>query len=109
MSYKEGDRVTILSRAMTEKDQKERRYYPFMGGLTGTVQNIYVDNEIAVRIDESSLSKVSKEAHKEATRRMREKLAGSISEEQKKELSKEELEFETHFMLLVHTDDLMKG
>lgn len=109
MQFKEGDRVSIITREATEKDQKERRYFPFMGGLTGAVQNVYAENQIAVRIDESSLSKISLAAQKEATRRMREKLASNISEEQKKELTKEELEFDTHFMLLIHADDLQKA
>jgi ribosomal protein L21E len=109
MQFKEGDRVSIITREVTEKDQKDRRYFPFMGGLTGTVQNVYAESQVAVRVDESSLSKISLQAHTEATRRMREKLASSISEEQKKELTKEELEFNTHFMLLIHSDDLQQA
>lgn len=108
MKLKEGDRVRILSRETTEDDRKNRRYYPHMAGLSGTVQNIYSGEEVAVRIDETALSKISAEVHTEATSRMRAKLVESISEVQRKELTKEELEFDTHFMLLFDAKDLEK-
>jgi|LakMenEpi03Aug12_release.lakeMendotaPanAssembly.Ray.scaffolds.fasta_scaffold875965_2 ribosomal protein L21E len=108
MKYKEGDKVQIVAREVTDKDKKDRRYYSHMAGLTGTVQNIYSESELAVRIDTAGLTKASKDIHKEATQRMRDTLNKNISEVQKKELTSEELEFETHFMLLVHSEDLVK-
>lgn len=74
----------------------------------GSVQNIYGEAEIAVQIDIETLSKISREVHKEATLRMRAKLNDALSEIQRKELTKEELEFDTHFMLLCHANDLEK-
>ncbi len=109
MSFKEGDRIRIKSRAVTEDDRKTNRYFEHMGGLTGTVQNVYANNEHAVRIDDSSLSKKTQSVHKEATQRMRAKLLDGLSEVQKKELTKEELEFDVHFMLLVHGEDMEKA
>ena len=108
MSFKEGDRVRIVRREVTEEDRKENRYFDHMAGLVGTVQNIYAEQEIAVRIDEETLSKVSQSVHKEATVRMRAKFIENTSEVQRKELTKEELDFNVHFMLLVNSKDLEK-
>ena len=108
MKLSEGDQVRIKTREVTEDDRKNNRYFDHMAGLTGSVQNIYGEKEIAVRIDSDSLSKASREVHKEATNRMRTKFIENVSEVQRKELSKEELDFDTHFMLLVDSADLEK-
>lgn len=108
MKLREGDRVRIVTREVTEEDKKTNRYYSHMAGLLGAVQNIYGEGEIAVQVDIDSLTKVSRDVHKEATLRMRTKLNENLSEVQRKELTKEELEFDTHFMLLCHSDDLEK-
>jgi hypothetical protein len=109
MKLKEGDKVRIVTREVTAEDKKDSRYYSHMAGLTGTVQNIYGDTEIAILVDTETLSKVSRDIHKEATLRMRAKFLQNVSEIQRKELTKEELEFDTHFMLLCHSGDLEKA
>jgi predicted proteasome-type protease len=109
MKFIEGDKVQIVTREVTDEDRKLNRYFDHMAGLTGSIQNIYGENEIAVRIDESSLSKASATVHKEATLRMRAKFVKNVSEEQRKELTKEEIDFNTHFMLLVQANDLVKA
>jgi ribosomal protein L21E len=106
MKFKEGDRVRIITRPTTPEDKVNNRYYEFMGGLTGSIQNIYNEQEVAVRIDPDCLSKASRAVHKEATVRMRTKALNALSEVQKKELTAEEMEFEAHFMLLIHGADL---
>ena len=107
-TWKEGDRVRVISREVTEEDRKSNRYYEHMVGLVGTVQNIYSDTEIAIKIDPEFMTKVTADVQREATNRMREKFANNISEEQKKQLSKEEMEFEAHYVQLVQTKDLEK-
>ena len=77
-------------------------------GLVGTIQNIYSDTEIAIKIDPEFMTKITSEVQKEATMRMREKFLGNISEEQKKQLSKEQLEFDAHYVQLVQAKDLEK-
>ena len=109
MKLNEGDRVRIKTREVTEDDRKSNRYFDHMAGLIGSVQNIYGEKEIAVRIEPESLSKPSRDVHKEATLRMRAKFIENVSEIQRKELTKEELDFETHFMLLVDSNDLEKA
>ena len=107
-SFKEGDRVKVVSRKVTEDDRKTNAYFEHMAGLTGVVQNVYGANEIAVKIELESLSKVTTDVHKESIKRMREKFLGSISEEQKKQLTSEELNFDAHYMMLVRGADLEK-
>lgn len=109
MAFKEGDRIRVVTRPATEQDKANNRYFDHMAGLLGTIQNVYENSEYAVRIDENSLSKPSKAIHKEATVRMRAKLLDGLSEVQKKELTKEELDFDVHFMLLIHGDDMEKA
>jgi hypothetical protein len=106
--WKEGDRVRIVARPVADEDLKSSRYYDHMAGLVGTVQNIYSDTEIAVKIDPEFMTRISSEVQKEATLRMRDKFLANISEEQKKQLSKEELEFEAHYVQLVQAKDLEK-
>jgi len=107
--WKEGDRVRIVTRPVDEDDRKSSRYYDHMAGLVGTVQNIYSDAEIAVKIDPEFMTKITGEVQKEATLRMREKFLSNISEEQKKQLTKEELEFEAHYVQLVQARDLERA
>jgi hypothetical protein len=108
-SWKEGDRVKIVNRVPTEEDRKKGRYFEHMAGLTGTIANIYEKDEIAVRVDIDSLSPVTQKVHKEATKRMREKFLGAISEEQKKQLTNEEMNFEANYVLLLQASDLEKS
>ncbi len=106
VAWKEGQRVRVVAREVTEKDREENRYFAHMGGLTGIVQNVYSEEEIAVKMDLDSLTSVSADVHKTATERMRDQFVGSISEEQKKQLTKEELAFTPHYVLLVRSADL---
>ena len=108
-SWKEGDKVRIVSRAVTVADRTSNRYYEHMAGLTGTVQNVYGTDEIAIKVDVDGLSKVTRDVHKQAAVRMREKFQTSISEDQKKQLTADEMNFEPHFVLLVRSADLEKG
>ena len=98
--------MRVVTRAVTEEDRKKNRYFDHMAGLTGSVQNVYEDNEVAIRVDPGSMSEVASHVHKTATERMRKKFLDNTSEEQKKSLTKEELEFDAHYVLLVQSGDL---
>jgi ribosomal protein L21E len=104
--WREGDRVVIVTRPVTEDDRKANRYFEHMAGLTGTVQNIYAPDQVAIKVDPKTLTEVTAEVHKVATERMREKFLNNVSDEQRKQLTKEELEFEANFVLLVRGEDL---
>jgi hypothetical protein len=105
-NWKEGERVKVVSRAVTDDDRKTNRYYDHMSGLTGTIQNIYGNDEIAVKVDPSCMSAVTADVQRIATERMREKFLSSVGEEQKKQLSPEELNFNANYVLLVRGTDI---
>ncbi|HRK20895.1 MAG TPA: hypothetical protein PLX06_03770 [Fimbriimonadaceae bacterium] len=106
--FKEGDRVRVVRRSVTDEDRKSGLYFDHMAGIEGTIQNIYANAQIAVKAEISSLSKVTQEVHKESTKRMREKFLAGVSDEQRKYLTAEELNFDAHYMMLVLGSDLEK-
>ncbi|MBS1716443.1 MAG: hypothetical protein JSS72_01775 [Armatimonadetes bacterium] len=106
--WKEGDMVRIITRPVTDDDRKNNRYFEHMAGLTGKVENIYEGGEIAVKINLADLPKVGKDLHKEANDRMRKKFADSVSEEQRKKLEPDELNFVANYVQLVQAKDLEK-
>jgi len=108
-NLKEGERVRVIERPVTEEDRKKNRYFEHMANLRGTIQNIYNSEEIAVRIDPEVMSDVTKEVHRNAVSRMREKFVASVSEEQRKQLTPEELNFDAHYVLLVRAADLERA
>ncbi|MGV3615989.1 MAG: hypothetical protein ACO1SV_11700 [Fimbriimonas sp.] len=105
-TWKEGDRVRVIRRAVTEEDRRKSRYFEHMADLTGTVQQAYAPDEIAVKVDSESMTPVTADVVRTATQRMREKFVANVSEEQRKQLSKEELEFNANYVLLVRSVDL---
>ena len=79
-----------------------------MAGTHGEIQSIYDDGTVALQVEPESLGETPRGVHRTATLKMREKFASGISEEQRKALTKEELEFDTHYVLLVRAEDLEK-
>ena len=105
-TWKEGDRVRVVRRAVTDEDRRKSRYFEHMAGLTGTVQQAYSEDEVSVRVDPTSMTEVTADVVKTATQRMRDKFVAGVSEEQRKQLTKEELEFVANYVLLVRSADL---
>jgi len=77
-----------------------------MAGLVGAVQSVYSDDEISVRVEPASMTPVTAEVHREATMRMRNRFQSETSEEQKKSLTKEEMEFDANYVVIVQASDL---
>lgn len=107
--WKAGDRVQIVDREVNREDRQSALYFSHMSGLTGTVTSYYGIDEVAIKVDTDSFTSVLGDTHKEAVKRMRAKFLDSLGEEQKKRLSKEEKQFSANHVLLVHSDDLVKG
>ncbi|MGC8785242.1 MAG: hypothetical protein ACP5RN_12765 [Armatimonadota bacterium] len=105
-NFKEGDRVQIVSREQTNGDIKERSYYPYMGGLRGTIYRLYSDGRAAVQVDLDSLPEEVLTRHTEAQERMKNRWIESLSEEARSRLTPEEREFHLNYVLLVRVDDL---
>jgi preprotein translocase subunit YajC len=106
-AFKEGDRVRVQTRPVTEEDRKNNLYFEHMAGLIGTVQNVYENDLVAIKVEPDTAPKVSVEVHQRAVERMRKKFFDSVGEEAKKGLTKEELEFQANFMQLVQAKDLV--
>ena len=107
--FKEGDRVRVVSRPTTPEESSETGYYDHMAGLTGRIENFYSDEEIAVGVDLECLGEVEGKLHRRAAKRMQDKFLDSISTEQRKQLTNEEIRFVPHYMLLVRGSDLEKA
>ena len=107
--WKEGDLVRVISREVTDEDRKKNRYFEHMAGLKGTIENVYSDLEIAVRVEPESMSKITRDVHTTATQRMKDKFLESLPQEQKRNLSEAELDFKAQYVLLVQETDLEKA
>lgn len=108
-SLKEGDRVRIVTRPVTDEDRKANRYFDHMAGLTGTVQNLYTEDQIAIRVDLDCLPRASAQVRQTANDRMRDKFLDRLPDEQRKQLTDEEINFVSNFVLLVRSADLEKA
>jgi hypothetical protein len=108
-NWKPGDRVQNVEREVNRDDRQAGTYFGHLAGLTGTVASYYAADEIAVKIDEDAFSNVLAGTHKEAVKRMRAKFLDSLGEEQKRRLSKEDKQFNANHVVLVHSEDLVKG
>ncbi len=105
-NFKEGDRVQIVTREQTNGDIKERSYYPYMGGLRGTIYRLYQDGRAAVQIDLDSLPEVVLNRHTQTQERMKNRWIEGLSEEARSRLTPEEREFHLNYVLLVRVEDL---
>ncbi len=108
-TWKPGDRVKIKERKASPEEVEGGVYVPHYANLTGTVEAVYGKDEIAVRIDPEAFTPLLADVYKEATRRMRAKFFGHLSEEQRKRLTADEKNFLTNFVILVKSSDLVKG
>lgn len=106
---KEGDRVRVVTRELTDQDKKVYSFFEHMQGMRGVVENVYSTDEVAVKVDLDCLPKVPADVHKAATKGMRDRFMENVSEEARKQLTKEELEFVPHYMILVRSDDLERA
>jgi len=107
--WKEGDRVKVITREVTEDDRKLNRYFEHMQGLVGTIQGVYEDNEIAIQVDPSTIGAVTKGIHDEATRRLRTRFAEEATEDVKSKLTAQEMNFQPNYVILAQASDLEKA
>lgn len=107
-TVKEGDRVRIVTRPTTAQDREAYKFFEHMHGLTGTVANVYGQEEIAVNIDIDSLTDIPKDVHRVATQRMQDAFKENSTENQRKLLTTEEMKFVPNYVLLLRETDLEK-
>lgn len=106
--WKQGDRVRILAREPTPEDLKNQTYFAHYGGLTGTIQKVYSDQEIAVQVDLESLPDDIRSRHMDVRDQMKTKWLEGLSEEGKSHLTEREKDFNLRYVVLVHGKDLEK-
>src|SRR5690349_2960153 len=108
-TFKEGDRVRVVSREQTEEDNKSGIYYNHYAGLTGTVQKVYSKTEVTLDIELESLSREVRKRHDEVRDQMKTKWLDSLSEEGRGKLTEREKDFILRYVILVKMDDLEKA
>ena len=104
--WKEGDHVRVITREVTDEDRKKNRYFEHMAGLSGLIESVYSESEIAVRVDATSMSKITLDVHTKATQRMKDKFLEGLPQEQRRNLTDAELDFRALYVLLVQSSDL---
>jgi len=109
MKFQPGDKVKVVSRPVTAEDRKANRYFEHMAGLVGEVQSVYSEDEVSVKIDLTLLPDPAKSVRNEANRRMKEKFLAQASEEARSQLTPEETNFVTNYVLLCRSTDLEKN
>ncbi len=109
LKWKEVDQVRVVSRPVTEEDRKKNRYFEHMAGLSGTVENVYSDTEVAVKVSPESMSAITLGVHTTATQRMKDKFLEGLPQEQRRNLTEEELDFKAQYVVLVQAADLEKS
>lgn len=108
-TFREGDRVRVVTRAQTDDDIKSAMYFPHYGGMTGTVAKVYSKNEVSVEVDAESLSKEIRKRHDDVRDQMKTKWLDGLSEEGRSKLTEREKDFNLRYMVLVGMGDLEKA
>ena len=106
-TFKEGDRVRIVDRPMTDEDIKSQLFYDHYRGLTGKVQKVYGTDEIAVEVEPDALLETVSARHLEVKEQMKAKWLNGLSEEAKGRLSDAERDFQLRYTVLVMAKDLV--
>ena len=98
--------VRLTEREANAADLKSGLFYPYYGGLTGTIAKIYPDGTAAVTIDAESMPAEIRTRHTKGTDAMRQKWLDGLSDEARNKLSSGEKKFALRYTLLVGVGDL---
>ncbi len=107
MSIRTGDRVSIVTRPVTEDDAVEQLYFEYFGGLTGTVVKIYDNGSVCVNVDLESLRPDFQKRHAELEKLEKERWLNSLSEEAKRNMTAEQKQYKIDYTILVSEKDLV--
>lgn len=107
-AWKVGDRVRIATRAQTADDVKSGLYYAHYGGLTGAIQKVYENREVAVEVELESLPREIRKRHDTVRDQMKTKWLDGLSEEGRSKLTEREKDFRLRYIVLVGAADLEK-
>jgi hypothetical protein len=107
-TVKQGDRVRIIRREPTDEEIKNATYLSFFGGLTGSVAKVYNPMEVAVEVEQESLTTEVRKRHLSIRDQMKTKWLDGLSEEGRGKLTEREKDFHLRYVLLVASNDLEK-
>ena len=107
--FKEGDRVRVSDREATAEDMKTGMFQNHFRGLTGTIQKVYATNEVAVEVDQSTLSESIAARHLEMQEQMKNKWLDGLSEDARSKLTPKERAFKLRYTVLVTQTDLSEA
>jgi len=103
---KQGSRVRVVTRAATTEDSRTGLYYPHFAGLTGTVQHVYEQDEIAVEVEPEALTAEVRARHASVRDQMKTKWLDGLSEEGRSKLTDREKDFRLRYVIVVASKDL---
>lgn len=106
--FKESDYVKIIAREASASDLRNKTYYPYFGGLAGTVDKVY-DTEICVKVDLDTLPEDILARHTSVQDSIKRKWLDGLSGEARNRLTAEEKRFELAYTMLVQISDLEKA
>jgi len=106
---KDGDRVRVKTREQTEEDVKSQMYFTHYGGMTGSIQKVYSNTEVAIDVELENLTKDIRKRHEDVRDQMKTKWLDGLSEEGRGKLTEREKDFNLRYVILVSMNDLEKA
>ncbi len=105
-SFKNGDRVRVITREIKPEDEKNGLYYSYFGGLTGSVDCIYDDGSVCVDVDLDSLSEAARERHLKMQEAEKTKWLEGLSGEARGRLTAEQKQLKLSYKILTSVNDI---
>lgn len=105
-SFKNGDRVRVITRDIKPEDEKNGLYYSYFGGLTGSVDCIYDDGSVCVDIDLDSLSEAARDRHLAMQEAEKKKWLEALSGEARGRLTAEQKQLKLSYKILTSVNDI---
>lgn len=105
-SFKNGDKVRVITRDIKPEDEKNGLYYSYFGGLTGSVDCIYDDGSVCVDVDLDSLSEAARERHLKMQEAEKTKWLEGLSGEARGRLTAEQKQLKLSYKILTSVNDI---
>lgn len=104
--FKHGDRVRIVTRAVTPDDARTSLYFAHYAGLPGVVSHVYSDGEAAIEVPPEALPADVRSRQNAIRHQMKTKWLEGLSEEGRSRLTEREKDFRLRYVVLVSVSDL---
>ena len=101
-----GDRVKVAQREMTAADYKTGLFYDYFCKLTGTIERIYEDKTVCVRVEMDSLPEDVRKRHLEVQEAVKKRWMSGLSQEQRDKLSEADKAVKLGYNILIGEPDV---